>query len=112
MTDESDLIKTRREKLARWRSSGAAFRNDFRRDALAAELHERCAELDKAALEAAPQTAAVAGRVMLRRVMGKASFLTLQDASGRIQCYLQRDAVGEADYGEFTVARECRARPG
>lgn len=101
MTDESDIIKTRREKLSRWRASGGAYRNDFRRDALAADLHARCAELDKSALETESLPAAVAGRVMLRRVMGKASFITLQDVSGRIQCYIQRDAVGEDAYEEF-----------
>ena len=101
MTDENDIIKTRREKLARWRAEGNAFANHFRRDALASELHERCAELDKEALEAEQIPAAVVGRVMLRRVMGKASFITLQDVSGRIQCYLQRDGVGEDAYAQF-----------
>lgn len=101
MTDENEIIKTRREKLERWRDSGAAYDNGFRRDALAQELHERCGEMDKPALEAAGIQAAVAGRVMLRRVMGKASFITLQDVSGRIQCYVRRDGVGEAAYARF-----------
>jgi lysyl-tRNA synthetase class 2 len=101
MTDENEIIKTRREKLARWRASGGAYPNDFRRDALAQQLHTRCVDMDKSALEAAQYPAAIAGRVMLRRVMGKASFITLQDVSGRIQCYIQRDAVGEAAYDEF-----------
>ncbi len=94
MTEEHDIIRIRRDKLARWREGGAAYPNDFRRDAMAAELHERCADLDKAALEQAGIRAAVAGRVMLRRVMGKASFITLQDGSGQIQCYVRRDDVG------------------
>jgi lysyl-tRNA synthetase, class II len=101
MTDESDIIKVRRDKLARWRATGGAYPNTFRRDALAAQLHERCTGLDKAALEAAPQPAAVAGRVMLRRVMGKASFITLQDDSGQIQCYVRGDDVGEEAYAQF-----------
>ncbi|MFU8815722.1 MAG: lysine--tRNA ligase [Pseudomonadales bacterium] len=101
MTDESDIIKVRRDKLARWRATGEAYPNAFRRDAMAAELHERCADLDKAALEAAALPAAVAGRVMLRRVMGKASFITLQDDSGQIQCYLRGDDVGEEAYERF-----------
>jgi lysyl-tRNA synthetase class 2 len=101
MTDENDIIKNRREKLARWRASGGAYPNDFRRDALARELHTRCAEMDKPALETAQISAAVAGRVMLRRVMGKASFITLQDVSGQIQCYVQRDALGEDAYDDF-----------
>jgi lysyl-tRNA synthetase class 2 len=98
---DGDLVGVRREKLARWRASGTAYRNDFRREALAAELHERCAELDKAALETAPIATVVAGRVMLRRVMGKASFVTLQDVSGQIQVYLRSEDVGAEAYAEF-----------
>ncbi|MDH3642558.1 MAG: OB-fold nucleic acid binding domain-containing protein, partial [Gammaproteobacteria bacterium] len=101
MTDENEIIRTRREKLGRWRASGDAYGNQFRRDALADELHARCTEMDKAALEEAGIRAAVAGRVMLRRVMGKASFITLQDVSGRIQCYIRRDEIGEEAYARF-----------
>ncbi|MBX3706523.1 MAG: lysine--tRNA ligase [Pseudomonadales bacterium] len=101
MSDDNDIIRVRREKLARWRSAGRAYPNDFRRDALAADLHTRCAELDKTALETAGIEAAVAGRVMLRRVMGKASFITLQDTSGQIQCYLRGEDVGADAYQAF-----------
>ncbi len=101
MTDENEIIKTRREKLARWRAGGGAYGNHFRRDALAQELHERCRQMDKQALEQSGIRAAVAGRVMLRRVMGKASFITLQDVSGRIQCYLRRDEIGADAYQQF-----------
>jgi lysyl-tRNA synthetase, class II len=101
MTDESDILKVRRDKLARWRATGRAYPNDFRRDAMAAALHERCRDLDKPALEAEALPAAVAGRVMLRRVMGKASFITLQDDSGQIQCYVRGDDVGDAAYAQF-----------
>jgi len=101
MTDENDIIKNRRDKLARWRASGTAFPNEFRRDALAFALHERYEDMDKPALEAAGIKAAVAGRVMLRRVMGKASFITLQDVSGRVQCYIRRDEIGETAYEQF-----------
>ncbi|MFW6094429.1 MAG: lysine--tRNA ligase [Pseudomonadota bacterium] len=101
MSEEHDIVQVRRDKLARWRETGRAYPNAFRRDAMAAALHERCRDLDKAALEHAGIEAAVAGRVMLRRVMGKASFITLQDDSGTIQCYLRRDDVGEAAYEEF-----------
>ncbi|MAT83960.1 MAG: lysine--tRNA ligase [Gammaproteobacteria bacterium] len=101
MTDEHDIIRVRRDKLARWRETGRAYPNAFRRDAMAAELHERCADQDKAALESAGIEAAVAGRVMLRRVMGKASFITLQDDSGRIQCYVRKDDVGDEAYQAF-----------
>lgn len=101
MTDENDIVDNRREKLAAWRALGAAFPNDFRRAALAVELHTEHGAKDKAALEAAGITTSVSGRVMLRRVMGKASFVTLQDVSGRIQCYIRRDDVGEAAYDHF-----------
>jgi len=101
MTSESDIVSTRREKLARWRSSGNTYPNSFRRDALARDLHERCAEMDKAALEEAAIPATVCGRIMLRRNMGKASFITLADVSGSIQCYLRRDDIGADAYDEF-----------
>jgi len=101
MSDDNDIIRVRREKLAQWRNSGQAYPNDFRRDALAEQLHARCADLDKAALESAGIEAAVAGRVMLRRVMGKASFITLQDMSGQIQCYLRSDDIGAEAYQSF-----------
>lgn len=101
MTDEHDILQVRRDKLARWRESGAAYPNAFRRDALAADLHQQAEGLDKAALEQAGQRTAVAGRIMLRRVMGKASFVTLQDVSGQIQAYVRKDDVGEAAYDAF-----------
>ncbi len=99
--DENRLIATRREKLAALREQGYRFPNDFRPDALAAELHAAHGDEDAEALEAAGRRVRVAGRMMLKRVMGKASFCTLQDRSGRIQLFLQRDAVGEDDYKAF-----------
>ena len=101
MTEENDIIKVRRAKLQAWRDSGKAFPNDFRRDAMAADLQECCRDLDKPTLESTPMRTAVAGRVMLRRVMGKASFITLQDVSGKIQCYLRHDDLGEDVYRTF-----------
>jgi lysyl-tRNA synthetase class 2 len=101
MTDDNEIFKMRREKLARWRADGGSYGNSFRRDALAADLHERCEQMDKQTLAEAGIRAAVAGRVMLRRVMGKASFITLQDVSGRIQCYLRRDEIGSDAYQQF-----------
>jgi len=102
MNEDNDIIRTRREKLARWRDTLGAYSNKFRRDALADELEARCRDLDKAALEEKGWRAAVAGRVMLRRVMGKASFITLQDVSGQIQCYLRREDIGAEAYQAFT----------
>ena len=101
MTEENDIIRHRREKLAALRASGQAFPNDFRRNALAADLQARYGDVQKEELVAQNVEVAVAGRLMLRRVMGKASFFTLQDTSGRIQCYLRREEIGEAAYQAF-----------
>ncbi len=101
MTEDNEIIKVRRAKLQTWRDGGRAFPNDFRREAMAADLQARCRDLDKLALESTPMQTAVAGRVMLRRVMGKASFVTLQDVSGQIQCYLRWDDLGEDAYQTF-----------
>jgi lysyl-tRNA synthetase class 2 len=92
--DESDIIANRRHKLERLRAKGPVFPNDFRRTALAADLHADHSEQDKETLAGLNQRVSVAGRVMLRRVMGKASFITLQDVSGQIQCYLRREDIG------------------
>jgi lysyl-tRNA synthetase class 2 len=98
--DENKLIAQRRQKLSAWREAGRAFPNDFRRTHLAAELHARYDEQDGEALEATPVRAIIAGRMMAKRVMGKASFAKLQDMSGQIQIFLRRDALGE-DYQAF-----------
>ncbi|MDX5445235.1 MAG: lysine--tRNA ligase [Zoogloeaceae bacterium] len=99
--DENHIIAERREKLAAWRQSGRAFPNDFSRENLAAKLDEAYGEKEASDLEATPIEVRVAGRVMLKRVMGKASFITIQDVSGRIQCYVARDSVGEDVYNDF-----------
>ncbi|MCR9277457.1 MAG: lysine--tRNA ligase [Pseudomonadaceae bacterium] len=101
MTDDNDIIRGRRDKLSRWRSGGQAFPNTFRRDDLAADLDATHAEHDKQQLEELAVQAKVAGRIVLKRAMGKASFLTLADPSGRIQCYLRKDALGDAAYEQF-----------
>lgn len=96
--ETNGILAHRRRKLAALRASGEAFPNGFRRRHLAAELaadHERAGKEELAAK--APSTA-VAGRVMLRRAMGKATFVTLADRSGRIQCYLREDNLGAAAY--------------
>jgi lysyl-tRNA synthetase class 2 len=95
--DENKLIAERRAKLAVLRAQGApAFPNDFRRDALAAEILAGYGAADNAALEATPVRVRVAGRMMLRRIMGKASFAKIQDSSGQIQLFLQNEALGAA----------------
>ncbi|MCY4345137.1 MAG: lysine--tRNA ligase [Gammaproteobacteria bacterium] len=100
-TSERDARKVRRQRHDQWRARGGAFANDFRPDAESAALRADYGDWDKAQLDASPVAAAVAGRVMLRRVMGKASFITLEDGGGRIQCYLSRDRLGTEAYQAF-----------
>ena len=102
MTDEPrDEREQRRRKLGELRSRGEAYPNSFRREDLAADLLHAHGASSKEELAEARVGATVAGRVMLRRVMGAASFLTLEDPSGRIQCYLRRDEVGDDAYADF-----------
>ena len=75
----------RREKLAALRAKGNAFPNQFRRDALAQDLHDKYEAEDGEALKEKAIEVTVAGRIMTRRAMGKATFITLQDMSGKIQ---------------------------
>src|SRR6266446_9588705 len=99
--DDNQIIAERRGKLKALRAQGSAYPNDFRRDALAAELHEAHDAKTAEELESTPVAVAVAGRMMLKRVMGKASFATLQDMSGRIQLYIASDAVGAEVHDAF-----------
>ena len=99
--DENKLIAQRREKLRSLRERGNAFPNDFRRNVIAGELHAEYDPADGAELEAKALHVKVAGRLMSRRVMGKASFAHLQDMSGRIQLFVQRDLLGAEDYAWF-----------
>ncbi|ANN67616.1 lysine--tRNA ligase [Bordetella bronchialis] len=99
--EENRLIAERRAKLAKLRESGPAYPNDFTPDARAADLHAAYDDTDQEALTALAKVVKVAGRMMLKRVMGKASFATVQDASGRIQIYLDRGVLGEDSYAAF-----------
>ncbi|HEY8521253.1 MAG TPA: lysine--tRNA ligase [Gammaproteobacteria bacterium] len=95
------LVAERRAKLKRWREQGKAFPNDFRRDALAEQLHAAYGNHSAEALTAERVPVRVAGRMMAKRVMGRASFVKLQDRTGQIQVFVQRDRVGEEAYAEF-----------
>src|SRR5690606_8862543 len=97
--DENLLIAERRSKLAALRQQGVAFPNDFRRCDYAGDLQAEYADAerwDAAALEAAQRKVVVAGRLMAKRVMGKATFAHIQDMSGRLQVFLQANVLGEA----------------
>ncbi|MDR2220346.1 MAG: lysine--tRNA ligase [Methylobacillus sp.] len=99
--DESHIIAERRAKLKALREQGVAFPNDAHPTHRAADLHAEHGEKSGEDLDAQNVRVVVAGRMMLKRVMGKASFATVQDASGRIQLFIQREAVGEALYDAF-----------
>ncbi|NOY71030.1 MAG: lysine--tRNA ligase [Gammaproteobacteria bacterium] len=101
-TDENTLIAQRRQKLAKLRATAVnPFPNDFRRDVMAAALHTQYDEQDKAFFEAAPIRVKMAGRMMAKRIMGKNSFTQLLDMSGKIQIFVQRDALPEGGYQEY-----------
>ena len=96
--DENSLIAERRAKLTALRGQGIAFPNDFRRIDYAGDLQGRYADAEmwtSEALEAANHEVKVAGRLMAKRVMGKASFAQIQDESGRVQLFLQSNTLGD-----------------
>ena len=99
--DPNRLIAERRAKLKALREKGAAFPNDFRRQHLAAELAELYAKADREALDAKPVTASVAGRLMLKRPMGKITFAQVQDMSGQIQVFVADDAPDKESHDAF-----------
>ena len=99
--DEHALIAQRRAKLAALREQGIAFPTDFRRNVMAGELHAEYGDKDNDYFEANPRRVSVAGRMMAKRIMGKASFAQLLDMSGRIQIFVQRDALPEGAYEAF-----------
>ena len=101
MDDDNKLVEERRAKLKALRERGFAYPNDFARAHLAADLQSRYAKLDHSALDADPVKVKIAGRVMLKRVMGKASFATIRDASGTIQLFVSDSDTGEATHAAF-----------
>ncbi len=99
--DENKLIALRRQKLHELRQLGHAYPTDFRRDALAAELHATYGDKDNAELDAEPHRVRIAGRMLAKRIMGKASFVRLRDMSGDIQLFVQKNALGDEGYEAF-----------
>src|SRR3984893_7918132 len=107
--DENKLIAERRAKLAQVRLgaaaapgeiAGGAFPNDFRRDSLAGQLHDAIGDRSAQWLEANSARVQGGGRMLFKRVMGKASFAKIADRTGQIQLFLQQDALG-ASYEAF-----------
>jgi lysyl-tRNA synthetase class 2 len=98
MEEDNKLVEERREKLKALRAKGNAYPNDFRRQDFSRDLISRFGSRSKEELEKEKPPAVVAGRMMLKRVMGKASFATLQDGSGQLQAYITQDVPG---YEEF-----------
>ncbi|MBI2379809.1 MAG: lysine--tRNA ligase [Gammaproteobacteria bacterium] len=99
--DENAQVALRREKLSRLRELGQAFPNDFRRDATAADVHAQYGDKSAEELEALKARVVIAGRMMTRRDMGKASFATLQDMGGRIQAYVRLNDLPDGQYEQF-----------
>jgi len=99
--EENRLIAQRREKLTELRKEGNAFPNDFRRNVLNGELAAEYAETDSDTLKAGTRRVKIAGRLMTKRVMGKASFATIRDMSGDMQLYVKRDDLVEGVYPAF-----------
>ena len=100
--DENQIIALRREKLHHIRQQQAvAFPNDFKRDSFAADLHDRYDALSKEELDPQAVPVKIAGRMMLKRAMGKASFATVQDVSGQIQLYINDQGIGKEAHDAF-----------
>ena len=95
--DENNLFEVRKEKLKKLREQGKDYPNSFRRNELAKELIKEYSDLSKDDLENTSISVKVAGRIMLRRLMGKASFTTIQDMSAQIQLYLREDTLNNYD---------------
>ncbi len=100
--DESEVMALRREKLEQLREGGFNFPNKFRRNDLAESIFKEYDCQTKESLESVDEIFHVAGRIMLKRVMGKASFIHIQDPSGKIQCYLRKNDLPEGVYDQFS----------
>ncbi|MBT6274137.1 MAG: lysine--tRNA ligase [Chromatiales bacterium] len=100
MSEENEQIAGRRTKLAALRETGNPFPNDARPSTRAATIHEDHADTDEVALVEAGHQVSVAGRMMTRRIMGKASFATIKDESGTIQLYVRREQLPEGYYNQ------------
>jgi lysyl-tRNA synthetase class 2 len=101
--EDHKIAMERRAKLKALRAKGNAFPNDFRRKDFSKDLVSRFGGRSKEDLEKEKPPAVVAGRMMLKRVMGKASFATLQDDTGRIQAYITQETPGYEDFKHWDL---------
>jgi len=99
--DENEQILVRKQKLTALRKESIAFPNDFKRDHLAQCLHASYETLTPDQLDSEGIAVSLGGRMMTRRLMGKASFVHLQDMSGQIQLYFKKDTLPEGNYDLF-----------
>ena len=99
--EENSQIELRRQKLSKLRESGVAYKNDFKQKQFAAELHKAYEAFEKDDLAEKSIEVAIAGRIITRRLMGKASFVSMQDMTGRMQLYLRKADLPEGMYDEF-----------
>jgi len=106
MEEDNKLVEERREKLKALRAKGNAYPNDFRRKDFSRDLISRFGSRSKEELEKEKPPAVVAGRMMLKRVMGKASFATLQDGSGQMQAYVTQDVPGYEEFKHWDLGDE------
>ena len=100
-SSEESIIRQRRQELKNLREEGWNYPNDFRFNDSAGDLHSRFGAISAEDLEKEQEEFAIAGRIVLKRDMGKASFFTIQDPSGRIQIYARQDVLGEEEYDEI-----------
>jgi lysyl-tRNA synthetase class 2 len=98
---ENEQIAERKLKLRHWREQGQAYPNHFKRTTLAQTIHTHWQDVIEEQLEQEKNAVCLAGRIMTRRLMGKASFIHVQDMSGKIQCYVTQNIVGEEVYQTF-----------
>ena len=98
--DENKLIAERKSKLELLRKSGNPYVNDFKPLNLASDIHEKFDSKSNEELQGGSNSVTVSGRIMLKRIMGKASFVQLQDTSGQIQLFVTRDELEDGFYNE------------
>jgi lysyl-tRNA synthetase class 2 len=102
VVDYHDQVAMRKAKLSELRVRGNAYPNHLKPTDFAGDITQAMADVDKDAMAALQKAVSVCGRIMNRRIMGKASFIQLQDFTGRVQAYVRKNDVGESMYADFT----------